>query len=286
MNILVIGGTGTVGSQVVRDLLAKQVGVSVLSRNPDKAAKLHPGAKIVKGDLLDPATVRSAFSGVDSVFMLNALSPTETNEGLMGVNGARLAGVKKFVYMSVQALTIAPHLPHFGSKIPVEIALKASGVPYTILQPNNFYQNDFWFKDVILKYGIYPQPLGPKGASRVDVRDIADAAINALTGSRFDGKSYALVGPESMTGVRTAEIWSQVLGRPIAYGGDDMDAWEKQAAQTLPPWLAFDFRMMYEFFHKGGFVATPAEVASTAEIVGHPLRRFEDYAAETAKVWK
>lgn len=286
MNILVIGGTGTVGSQVVRDLLAKKTGVSVLTRNPDKAAKLHPGAKVVKGDLLDPGTVRSAFSGVDGVFLLNPGSPTETHEGLMGVNGARLARVKKLVYMSVQALTNAPHLPHFGSKIPVEIAVKASGVPYTILQPNNFYQNDYWFKDVILKYGIYPQPLGPKGVSRVDVRDIADAAVNALTSSRFDGKSYVLAGPESMTGVRTAEIWSQALGRPIAYGGDDLDAWEKQAAQALPPWMAFDFRMMYEFFHQGGFVASAAEVASSAEIIGHAPRRFEDFAAETAKTWK
>ena len=286
MNILVIGGTGTVGSQVVRDLLAKKVGVNVLTRDPDKGAKLHPGAKIVQGDVQDPATLRRVFSGIDGVFMLNPVSITETHEGMMAVSGARLAGVKKFVYMSVQGINDASYLPHFGSKIPVEIAVKTSGMPYTILRPNNFYQNDYWFKDVILKYGVYPQPLGGKGASRVDVRDIAELAASALTGSAHDGKVYTLSGPEPLTGTRTAEIWSQVLGRPIVYGGEDMDAWEKQTAGYLPAWMAFDFRMMYEFFQTKGFAASSAELAELTKALGHAPRRFEDFAAETAKAWK
>jgi uncharacterized protein YbjT (DUF2867 family) len=286
MNILVIGGTGTVGSQVVRGLLAKKTAVSVLTRDLDKGAKMLPGAKMVRGDLLDPGTVRSAFAGVDGVFMLNPVGPTETHEGLMAVNGAMLAGVKRFVYMSVQGLESAPYLPHFGSKIPVEFALSKSGIPYTILRPNNFYQNDYLFKDVMMKYGVYPQPLGGKGTSRVDVCDIAEAAVIALTNSGHEGKTYTLVGPEPLTGVRTAAIWSQALGRPITYGGDDLDAWEKQAAQMMPPWMAFDFRMMYEFFQKDGFGASPADLAVLTKFLGHPPRRFEDFAAETAKMWK
>ena len=94
------------------------------------------------GDLLDPATVRSAFAGMDGVFLLNAVSATECHEGLMAVNGARMAGVKKVVYLSVHGVDKAPHLPHFGAKLPVEAALKASGLPFTILRPNNFFQND------------------------------------------------------------------------------------------------------------------------------------------------
>ena len=57
-------------------------------------------------------------------------------------------------YLSVHNVDAAPHLPHFGSKIAVEIAIKASGVPFTILRPNNFHQNDSWFKDAMLKYGV------------------------------------------------------------------------------------------------------------------------------------
>ena len=109
---------------------------------------------------------------------------------------------------------------------------------------NNFFQNDYQLKDALLTHGIYPQPLGEVGLSRVDVRDIAEAAAIALTESGHAGETYNLVGPDVLTGRGTAEIWSRALGRPIAYGGDDLDAWEKQVLAFLPPWMAFDFRLM------------------------------------------
>jgi hypothetical protein len=90
--------------------------------------------------------------------LLNAVSPTETHEGLMAVNSARMAGVKRIVYLSVADLEKAPHLPHFGSKMAIEHVIKTSGIAYTILRPNNFFQNDCWFKEALMVYGVYPQP--------------------------------------------------------------------------------------------------------------------------------
>jgi len=223
MKALVIGGTGTVGSQVVRELLARGVSVDVLTRSPERLKGLPAGADAVVGDLLSPSTVRSAFAGIDGVFMLNAVSATEAHEGLMAVNGARLAGVGRFVYMSIHNLGAAPHLPHFGAKIPVEIALLQSRIPYTILRPNNFFQNDYWYKDALLQYSLYPQPMGEVGVSRVDVRDIAEAAAIALTTNGHQGQTYNLVGPDVLTGSATAACWTRALGKPVAYGGDDLD---------------------------------------------------------------
>ncbi|MEO7920338.1 MAG: NAD(P)H-binding protein, partial [Thermoanaerobaculia bacterium] len=111
MKVLVLGGTGTVGSQVVRELVSRGVDVQVLTRDPGKAADLPKGAVAVAGNLLEPATIRRAFRGMDGVFLLNALGPAETHEGLMAVNGARLAEVKHVVYMSVHDVEKAPHLP-------------------------------------------------------------------------------------------------------------------------------------------------------------------------------
>ena len=99
----------------------------------------------------------------------------------MAVNGCRLSGVKKIVFLSVHRVDEAPHLPHFGAKLPIETAIEASGIPFTILRPNNFYQNDYWYKDAMLGHGVYPQPFGDVGLSRVDVRDIAEVAALALT---------------------------------------------------------------------------------------------------------
>jgi uncharacterized protein YbjT (DUF2867 family) len=283
MKVLVLGGTGTVGSQVVRELLARGADVSVLTRNPKKP--LPPDVRAVAGDLLDPATVRSAFAGMDGVFLLNALSATECHEGLMAVDGARLGAVKKIVYLSVHDVDKAPHLPHFGAKIPIEVAIRASGIPFTILRPNNFFQNDNWFKDALLGFGVYPQPIGDVGLSRVDVRDIAEAAAIALTSGGNDGRTVNLVGPDVHTGTSTAEIWGNVLGRRITYAGNDLDAWEKQALSTLPAFLAFDFRLMYAFFQEHGLKATAEDIERQTALLGHPPRRFEEFAAETARAW-
>ncbi len=283
MKVLVLGGTGTVGSQVARDLRARGVEVLVLTRDPKKP--LPPGAKAVAGDLLDPATIRTAFLGMDGVFLLNAVSATECYEGLMAVNGARMAGVKKVVYLSVQDVDKAPHLPHFGAKLPVEAALKASGLAFTILRPNNFFQNDTRYKDVMLAYGAYPQPFGDVGLSRVDVRDIAEAAAIALTTGAADGETVNLVGPDVLTATATAATWGGVLGRKIAYGGNDLDAWEKQSLAFLPAWMVFDFRLMYAFFQEKGLKASPEDLARLTALLGHPPRRFEEFAAETARSW-
>lgn len=283
MKVLVLGGTGMVGSQVGRDLLARGAEVLVLTRDPKKP--LPPGAKAVAGDLLDPATIRTAFLGMDGVFLLNAVSATECHEGLMAVNGARMAGVKKVVYMSVQGVDKAPHLPHFGAKLSVEAALKVSGLPFTILRPNNFFQNDTRYKDVMLAYGAYPQPFGDVGLSRVDVRDIAEAAAIALTTGAADGETINLVGPDVLTATATAATWGGVLGRKIAYGGNDLDAWEKQSLAFLPAWMVFDFRLMYAFFQEKGLKASPEDLARLTALLGHPPRRFEEFAAETARSW-
>jgi uncharacterized protein YbjT (DUF2867 family) len=286
MKCLVVGSTGTVGSQVVRELLARGAQVRALVHDAAKAKGLPPEVESVVGDMLDPATVRSAFRGADGVFLLNPVSVTETHEGLMGVIGAQLGGVRRIVYQSVHNVQNAPHLPHFGSKIAVETALAASGIPHTIVRPNNYYQNDEWVRDAMLQHGVYPQPIGEVGLSRVDVRDIAEAAAIALTEAGHDGKIYNLVGPEAVTGTSTAAVWSRALGRPVAYAGDDLDAWEKQAVRALPAWMAFDFRMMYGFFQEKGLKATPADVEALTKLLGHAPRRFEDFARERARAWK
>lgn len=286
MTILVVGGTGTVGSQVVRELRARNAVVRVLTRNADKAKGLPGGAEGVIGDLLDPGTVRSVFKGIDSVFMLLAVSATETHEGLMAVNGMRMSGVKHIAYMSVHNLEQALHLPHFGSKLPVEAALKASGIPYTILRPNNFFQNDYWLRDAMTKNGIYPQPIGDVGLSRVDIRDIAEAAAIVLMTPGHEGQTYNLVGPDVHTGKSTAEVWGRALGKTISYGGNNLDAWEEQSLQSLPAWMVFDFRLMYSFFQEKGLKASRSDVEHLTRLLGHSPRSFEDFAIETARVWE
>jgi uncharacterized protein YbjT (DUF2867 family) len=286
MKVLVTGGTGTVGSQVVRALLSRGADVSVLTRDPAKTAQLPKGVKAVAGNLLEPATARRVFSGFEGVFLLNPVSQTEVSEALTAVMGMMESRLKRLVYLSVQHADRAAWLPHFGSKVGIEAGIRRSGISFTILRPNNFFQNDLWYKDALVQYGIYPQPLGDVGVSRVDVRDIADAAAVALTTSGHEGESYDLVGPDALTGESSAQAWSEALGKQIRYAGNDLDAWEKQSLQYLPDWMVFDFRMMYEHFQREGLKATPDALERQTKLIGRAPRSFAEFTAETAAAWQ
>lgn len=286
MNTMILGGTGTVGSAVVQELLGRgEEGLRVMTRSAEKAADLPDGVQGVVADLTDPLTLEGAFDGVRSMFLLNTVSMTELHEGLTALAEARRVGVGKVVYLSVQNPEKGPHIPHFASKIAMERALRESGISWVFIQPNNFFQNDFWLKGAILEYGVYPQPIGDVGISRVDVRDVAAAAATALTGSDFDGRAIPLVGPRVLSGPDCARIWSEALGREIRYGGHDLAAWEQQTRQFMPAWMVYDFRMMYEMFLDGGFEASESDLTATREILGTEPRRFEDFAREVAQAW-
>ncbi|HEY5551866.1 MAG TPA: NmrA family NAD(P)-binding protein, partial [Opitutaceae bacterium] len=193
--------------------------------------------------------------------------------------------VKRFVYLTIHHLEQAPAIPHFASKLPIEAAVKASGMEWTLIRPNNFFQNEEWFRPVILGHGVYPQPLGPHGLSRVDVRDIAEAAAIAVTQPGHNGRVYELVGPDILTGEGTADAWSRALGRPVRYAGDDLDQWENTFRPWLPALLLYDFRLMYRWFIDHGLAATPGEVRTLTDLLGHPPRSFEAYVKETAARW-
>jgi uncharacterized protein YbjT (DUF2867 family) len=286
MTILVTGGTGTVGGAVVKALVQAGEQPRVLLRNPERAGSLPGGALSVIGDLQNPASLSAAFDGAERVFLLNALAQDETAQGLAAVEAAKKAGVKRIVYMTVHRLDEGLHIPHFATKKPVEDAVMASGVEWTILQPNNFFQNDYWFKDAMLQYGVYPQPIGSIGCNRVDAGDIAAAAAAALTQDGYTGTKYPLVGPEVLNGPATAELWSRHLGRTVQYGGDDLEAWGAQAEQMLPAWLVHDLKIMYAHFQQNGLTATAEELAFQEKVLGRPPRRFDDFAAETAAAWR
>lgn len=285
MSTLVIGATGTVGREVVHRLYAEGAEVQVMTRDPDKAKHLPDGVGAALGDLAEPRTLPPAFRGVTKVFMLTPLAQEETAMGLAGVAAAKKAAVERIVHMTVHKLEEAAHIPQFASKIPIVRAIEDSGIAYTLIEPNHFFQNDLWCQEPITELGIYPLPLGSVGVSRVDVRDIADAAVNALTRPGHDGQAYPLVGPDALTGERVAEIWSRELSREVNYVGDDLDAWEESASSTLPAWLLDGVRVMYAYFQENGLQASDADLERCELILGHPPRRIDDFVRETARSW-
>lgn len=281
-----MGGTGTVGSLVVKGLLEKGEKVRVLTRSLERAGALPKGAEAVIGDLNDPSTYEKSFADYDNLFLLTANGPTDLMEGLAAVNEAKRTKARRVVHLSIHDVEKCAEAPHFASKIAIELVLKESGLTFTILRPNNFYQNDHWFKDPILQYGVYAQPIGDIGLSRVDTRDIAEAAVRALTENGHAGKTYALVGPQVLTGADCAAALSKALGKPVAYAGNDLAAWKQSMAPYMPAWAVYDFAIMYASFQAKGLKATPAQLAETRTILGHEPRSYGDFVREAAVAWK
>jgi uncharacterized protein YbjT (DUF2867 family) len=197
-------------------------------------------------------------------------------QGIDAVDAAVAAGVQRIVYLSVHRADVAVQIPHFVAKLPVEGVIQSSGVDYTILRPNNFYQNDLGLLSAI-RAGFYPQPMGGIGLHRVDVRDIAEAAAITLTEAGHAGRTYSLVGAEAFTGEGTAQIYARHLGRPVRYAGDDLKAFSAAMLPILPAWQVRDLCIMYDYFQHEGLLATQEEIDTVTTLLGHAPRRFDDF---------
>ena len=285
MDVLVIGGTGLVGHHVVQGLVAKGERVQVLTRSADKADVLPLGAGGIIGDLRKPETLRCAMRGIDRVCLITPLSPTETEEGLAVVAAANRTGVRHLVYLSVYHGDRAPHIPHFKSKMEIQKALRDSGMAFTLIMANNFFQNDLVYRESILDERVYSQPIGDIGLNRVDVRDIADAMVTTLTQTGHEFHCYPLIGAEVLTGQDVADIYARAVGREIRYGGNDLDVWEEKATHTLSGWLIQDLKSMYEFFQRQGLRASEEDFALQGEVLGHLPRCFHTFVKETVATW-
>lgn len=290
MTILAIGGTGQVGSEVVKRLVTDGLDVRVLTRDPAKA-RLPAGAVAVEGDVLQADRLREALRGVKTLFLLNPVTADETTRVLLTLELAVAAGVSGVVYLSMTNADVLPDVPHAVSKYAGERLIAARGIAATILRPNVFTQGDARLREPLVEHGLYPMPIGAIGAAMVDVRDIADvAAMELARRERADAppptETIDVSGPDVLAAEDFCAIWTEALGRPVTYAGDDLDAFEKRIAAHLPPIMALDVALMFRAWQRIGVLPTPGGADALAKRLGHPLRTYRAFAAECAAVWR
>ena len=284
MTILVIGATGRVGGHLVDQLVRREASVRVLTRDPSKAS-FPARVEIAQGDLLEIESLRAAFTGIRTFFLLNAVAGDEFTQALIALNIAREAGVERVVYLSVFDAERAVNVPHFAVKSGAERMLEAMDFSATILRPTYFIDNEAMVKDVIVEHGVYPMPIGSKGVAMVSTRDIAEvAAIELIRRDTAPAKlpieTINVVGPDTLTGADAAAIWSEVLGRPIVYAGDDPTGFEQNMATFMPRWTAYEMRLMAERYVSDGMIPEPGDVARLTEMLGRPLHSYREFAAQ------
>ena len=208
--ILVTGATGTVGTQVVKGLLARGEQVVAATRQATPVA----GAEARAFDLTDPATLPGVFAGVDRAYLLVPSGHLDADALLAPViDAAAKAGVK-VVLQSVIGVDADDGIPYRKA----EIRLERSGARYVILRPNWFSDNfrTYWGPG-IRAAGVIAVPAGEGRTSFIDARDIAASAVAALTTDRFDNRAFNLTGPSAHSYGEAAAMLSQVLGKPVHY---------------------------------------------------------------------
>lgn len=283
MTILVTGATGRVGRHVVDQLVQRGATVRVLTRDPSKM-RFPAGVEVAQGDLLDIDAMRNAFRGVRTLFLLNAVTGDEFTQAIVTLNLAREAGVERVVYLSVIHADRFVNVPHFAVKSGAERMLQQMGFSATILRPSYFIDNEHMIKDVVIDHGVYPMPIGAKGIAMVDTRDIAEvAAIELIRRDQAPGllpiETINLVGPDTLTGQQVAGIWSNALGRPIVYGGDDPTGFEQNMAVSMPRWTAYEMRLMAERYVSDGLIPDAGDVERLTRKLGRALHSYRDFVA-------
>jgi uncharacterized protein YbjT (DUF2867 family) len=179
-SLLITGATGNTGGEIIRQLSAQRISARALTRNPAKATAL-PYIEFVAGDLGDPASLVDAFVDIDALYLNVVPGPDALSQIDNAIAAARAAGVKQIVKLS--GLHAMPESASAIIRMHAEAdrRVRASGIGYTILRANSFFQNIESQLASIKAQGQFYLPLGESKQSLVDVADIAAVAILALT---------------------------------------------------------------------------------------------------------
>jgi uncharacterized protein YbjT (DUF2867 family) len=278
--ILVVGATGTNGREVVTRLAAAGHAVRALVRGSERADGLGlPHVECVAGDLDGPASLDAALKGVDRAFIVTAVDPRAVGRFRNFFDAAKRARTPHVVKFSGMGAgdADAEILRQHGE---ADRLLAASGVPYTLLKPNSFFQNLLWSAGTIKDHGAFYLPLRDGRQSLVDVRDIADVAVATLTRPGHEGRTYEITGPESLSYADVAATLTKVLGKPVRYVDVPPEAAKDGMLRAgMSEWNAAAVTELYGVFATGRY----AYVTDTVQrLTGRPPRSFEQFARDHA----
>jgi len=274
MKVLATGATGWVAQHVVSALVSAGHDVRAVVHDPAKAGiPLGLGAKeTVQADLRDPASLDAALDGVDGAFLITpAFAPDATELGLALVGAAQRSGVRKLVYSGVYHPSLA--LENHASTLPIEAALYASDLDFTVLQPAIFLQGLDGAWQQARDSGALVMPWSKNSRmTYVDYRDVAEVAALAFSDERLSHGTFELAAGGMIDRTRLAALFSAASGIPITA--------QDVPAGALPSSLPAGLRAMFAEYDRHGFHGGNSLVL--ASILGRAPRSLEDYVTELA----
>lgn len=276
--LLVTGGTGNVGGELVRLRTATGRPTRVMVRSPERADALRGyDCEVVTGDLADPPSVERAMRGVSAVFLACPSGRRQAELECAAVEAAARAGVPV-----LKLAAIGWDTGGFGRMVDqhsrIIERLAATGLPYTVLAPNEFAQNLLGEAATVQESSVLAQPYADAAISSVDARDVAAVAAQVLDSGDHDGASYLLTGPEALTRGQVAERLSALLGREIRYLAIDPERYgEALLAAGHDPWVVAGRLELAAAYRAGRAAGLTGEVTKAT---GREPRSVTDFLAD------
>jgi (4-alkanoyl-5-oxo-2,5-dihydrofuran-3-yl)methyl phosphate reductase len=221
--ILVTGATGTVGREVVKQLLSKDEEVRALTRDMVRAegtSDADARVKFVTGDLGRPETLPDALAGIDKVFLLTGGGPETPLHDANLAEAAQKAGVRHLVKLSIIGaeygftdLVSSWHLA--GERTLRQVGERPGGPAWTFLRPGEFSSNARLWAGPVKSQGMVIWAQTEPKVAVVDPRDVAAAAVETLTSPGHEGRTYRIGGPQALSVGERVDKLAGALGRPL-----------------------------------------------------------------------
>ncbi|NGO67986.1 NAD(P)H-binding protein [Streptomyces boncukensis] len=269
--ILVLGGTGKTGRRVAAALAERGHTPRAASRSGD-----------VRFDWTDPATWEPALEGVRAVYVVDSQTPGAAREVPDFSALAVARGVERLVLLSARAFAELDALGAPDELLAPERAVRESGAAWTVLRPTWFSQNFTEFPVVSdgIARGELRLPVGDGPESFVDVRDVAEVAVEALTGEGHAGETYELSGPRALTWAEAVGELARATGRPLRYTPLSEAEYRRElAAEGWPEEAVEVLSALFGHIREGRSGAVSDGVRRA---LGREPRGFADYAADYA----
>jgi len=284
--VLVVGATGNTGAGIMEGLLARGERARALVRSPEKGDALErKGAQVVLGDLDAPGSFTpTMFDGVTDVYFCTWNGPTALEQWQNFRAALRAAGATPRIVRG--SAFGAPESRIIQQLEAAERDLKESGLRWSILKPTFFMQNTMMTAPTVKEQGVIYYDWGDGKAGIIDVRDIVDAALGALTApnGQFDGRSFVLTGPAPIGFANIAAEIGRAIGKDVRYVPVPHEAAkEAMVGMGMPEWIAEGYIELNKGFEHDIANTTTDGVQTLA---GHAPRSFAQFARDFAGVWQ